>query len=152
MKARAGAEAEVDPMGEQGKYVHIEDTSVFKKFEQIAGAIWNEVSSWENFEKWSLGKQLTEAADSVGFNLVEGDGRYSDSEAIHFFYIARGSARETKLGIRRALERRLIKVELAHELLQAIDEAIGELNGLISYRKRTRNVRAVREEVAEYNS
>jgi four helix bundle protein len=99
-----------------------------------------------------LGKQLTEAADSVGFNLVEGDGRYSDAEAIHFFHISRGSARETKLGIERSRARGLMPDETALEMIREIDEASKQLNGLISYRKRTKAARVVREVVAAYDS
>ena len=133
-------------------HVPIEETPVFQNFEKIAYRIWVLVDAWESYPKWTLGKQLTEAADSVGFNLVEGDGRYSDSEAIHFFYIARGSARETKLGIARSLERRLIDDKNAKEITAGLNQGILELNRLIGYRKRTRNVHAVREPGLEYAS
>ncbi len=133
------------------KHVPIEETSVFKKFEAIAQELWFIVDEFPSLAKWTIGKQIADAADSVGFNLVEGDGRYSDSEAIHFFYIARGSARETKLGINRSIQRRLMDESVGHRLLAEIDKATIELNGLISYRKRTRNVRAVHVESAEYN-
>ena len=142
----------MEPAKPERKHIRIEETSVFRKFEEIASRIWHLVDGWPSYAKWTLGKQLTEAADSVGFNLVEGDGRYSDAEAIHFFHIARGSARETKLGVARALDRKLITRETATELECSIEAGLGELNGLINYRRQTKNVRAVREPEHNYNS
>lgn len=136
----------MDKLGPEKRHVPIEETSVFLKFEDIAHKLWGMVDDWPSYAKWTLGRQITEAADSIGFNLVEGDGRYSDSEAIQFFYIARGSAREAGLGIRRASRRGLLDAEVGQQLSESIEAATSELNGLIAYRKRTRNQHAVREE------
>jgi four helix bundle protein len=128
----------------------MEEMDVYRRFDEVADAIWFLVDAWPSFAKWTLGKQLCDAADSVGFNLVEGDGRYSDSDAIHFFYIARGSARETKRGIAKACRRGLATESDTLPLVNEIDQGMTQLNALIGYRKRTRNAGAVRESVAPY--
>ncbi len=134
-------------MSEPSKHVPIEQTSVFLKFEDVADRLWKLVDGWPSYAKWTLGKQMTEAADSVGFNLVEGDGRFSDPGAIHFFHIWRGSSREMKLGIARSLRRGLLDEAAANELCRAIDHASMELNGLINFRRKTSHAKIVRDGV-----
>lgn len=72
---------------------------------------WNCVSTWNYFEKDTVGKQLVRAADSVAANISEGFGRYHYADAKHFFYFARGSLFETKTWLRKAYLRKLIKEE-----------------------------------------
>src|SRR5690242_7751353 len=93
----------------------IEELDVFLLFEQIADWSWEAVQSWKPFPRDTVGKQLVRAADSINANLVEGDGRYGTADAIHFFVIARGSARETRLWVRRAKKRSLVPTGEADE-------------------------------------
>ena len=107
---------------------------------------------WDWFAKRTFAGQHVTSADSMPANLSEGDGRYSDAEAIHFFYIARASAREVLNWISVALERHLVSQELAERWVTEINGATQELNNLTNYRKANKNVRAVREERADYGS
>jgi four helix bundle protein len=100
----------------------------------------------------TVARQLVTSADSIPANLSEGDGRYSDGEAIHFFYIARASARELLNWISVALERNLISQDQSQRWVTEINGATQELNNLINYRKANKNVRAVREERADYGT
>jgi four helix bundle protein len=52
-----------------------------------------------------VGKQLIRAADSVGANIAEGDGRGTYADNRRHVRIARGSLNETKHFLRRAYRR-----------------------------------------------
>ncbi len=130
----------------------MEETEVFGRFIDVADLVWESVQKWNAFAKSTTGKQLVRATDSVGANLVEGDGRYSDAEAIHFFEIARGSAREAKYWINVAKRRRLLTADIALGYARSLDSGMQMLNRLIAYRRKTKNVGIVREEIAAYGS
>lgn len=75
----------------------MEELTVFARFEEVSDRVWEVVQGWRQLAQDTIGKQLIRSADSVGANLVEGDGRYSKADALHFFVIASGSIRETAL-------------------------------------------------------
>lgn len=93
---------------------------------------------------------MIRSADSVGANLVEGDGRYSDADALHFFVIARASARETRYWLTKAKKRDRIAGDLADRLIGEIEAGTQMLNGLINHRRKTKNLGLVREAFADY--
>lgn len=130
----------------------MESTEVFRLFDEVSDQVWNLTATWEPFARRTLGEQLVRAADSTGANLVEGDARYSDADALHFFVIARASARETAFWIRKAERRNLLDTESSRSLLQAIETGSKLLNSLISYRRKTKNSGMVREPIATYDT
>ena len=129
----------------ESSHVPIEDMEVFKIFESVADQVWELVSNFDTFAKETLGKQLVRSCDSINLNLVEGDGRYSDADAVHFFVIARGSARETRLSLRRASKRNLINPDKGKSLVDSVHSGTRLLNLLINYRRATKNRGVVRE-------
>ena len=52
-----------------------ENLQVYKLSEKLADEVWTVVTSWEQFAKTTVGKQMVRAADSVGANIAEGSGR-----------------------------------------------------------------------------
>lgn len=88
--------------------IKLECLEVFKVAEEIGNLVWEIVSKWKIFEKDTLGKQFTRAADSISFNIAEGYGRYFYKENRVFCYYSRGSAKETLAAIRKARKRKLI--------------------------------------------
>jgi len=46
-------------------YQDIEDTRMYQRAEKLYDEVWNMNLSWQAFEKDTIGKQLTRAADSV---------------------------------------------------------------------------------------
>jgi four helix bundle protein len=80
----------------EDNHIPIEETEVFQIFRSLSNIIWRLVKEWSPFDRDTVGKQFVRAADRVGATLVEGDGRFGAAEAIQFFRISRGSARETK--------------------------------------------------------
>ena len=113
----------------------MEELAVFARFEKVSDQIWDLVQGWRLLAQDTIGKQVIRSADSIGANLVEGDGRFGKADALHFFVIARGSARETSLWVSRAQKRKLITASEATELLQLLADGLRMLNNLITYRR-----------------
>ena len=93
------------------------------------------VTRWSPVAIDTVGKQLIRAADRVGATLVEGDGRYGRADALHFFVMARASARETRYWIERAIVRSLITAQEGQAQIEAVNTATRQLNSLIRYRR-----------------
>jgi four helix bundle protein len=131
------------------EHMPIERTSVFARYQSVAQEVWSLAMSWPPFVQNTLGSQLVRAADSVGANLVEGDGRPTDGDGIRFFGIARSSARETSYWISVASTRGFISGQVAEKLNSELNEAGKMLNGLISYRRQYRSTH-VKETQSDY--
>lgn len=113
----------------------LEDLEVYRLSLEISDEIWEEVIKWNNLAKYTLGEQLTKAADSISSNISEGYGRYSYKENIHFCYISRGSLFETMTGIKKALNRNLICRTHFEDLSQKLNDLHLKLNSYIKYLK-----------------
>src|ERR1043166_1862397 len=133
-------------------YQTIEEMEFFRWYVEVADQVWKCVEGWKPFERDTVGKQLVHAADSVGANLVEGDGRYSAGDALHFFIIARASARETRYWIQRAVERNLLPQDKAIMLLERLTDATRLLNNFIHYRRQHRSQNQIKEEPTDYQT
>ncbi|MFY9235076.1 MAG: four helix bundle protein [Fimbriimonadaceae bacterium] len=141
-------------MGENQNPAHrpIEELDLFVLFEQVADWVWDQVEMWKPSHQATIGHQLIRAADSVGANLVEGDRRYGDADGINFFIIAKASARETRLWLRRALKRALVETDEAAQQIDKLTRATKLLNLLITYRRqRGKRPNVAREVRATYN-
>ncbi len=122
-------------MPERGEWVSIEDLEVFKETEQLCDEIWQTVGEWNAFTRDTMGKQLVRAADSIGANLAEGDGRYHYKEKLNFDYVARGSLKETCYWIHRAQSRHLLSDERAKNFLSRLESVRRSINTLINRRR-----------------
>src|SRR2546421_1701903 len=127
----------------------IEELELFQIYESVADWVWSVVDTWKPKAQDTMGKQVIRAIDSINANLVEGDARYTLPDSIHFFVIARGSARESRLWINRAIRRRLVSQSEGTQAISDIEAATKMLNQLINYR---RSVKFVKEERLEYGS
>ena len=56
---------------------NFENLRVYCLAERIADAIWDIALGWNSFARDTVGKQLVRAADSIGANIADGDGRGS---------------------------------------------------------------------------
>ena len=82
--------------------------------------------------QFTVGKQLINAADSIGANIAEGTGRGSVAENRRFAKIARGSLFEVKHWLRRAYNRELLKDDETKKLQNLIDELTPKLSAYIN--------------------
>jgi len=99
----------------------LEDLEVYQLSMDIADDIYEIIDEWGKFQKWTTGKQLIEAADSIASNISEGYGRYFYKENRQFQFYARGSLSETKTWITKAHRRKLITEEKFLHLTQQLE-------------------------------
>src|SRR2546423_14434044 len=108
-----------------------EHLRVYQISEQLADAIWELVTEWNEFARSTVGGQLLRAADSIGANIAEGTGRGTFKDNKHFARIGRGSLNETRHFLRRAYRRRLVSDEQIAKLKPLIRELGPRLNAYI---------------------
>src|SRR5690349_4706418 len=112
-------------------YIPIDDLMIYQQAMAIAENIYERVMHFPTFDKYSLGKQLIEAADSIAANISEGHGRYFYKENKNFCYYARGSILETKTWLSKARKRNLISEDEFSRLIQDLDILHYNLNRYI---------------------
>ena len=109
-----------------------EKLRVYILAEEIADLTWEIVIKWNYFAKDTIGKQLVNAADSVGANLAEGYGRGSHADNRRFAKISRGSLFEVKHWLRRAYKRNLLSEQEISTLQEIIKELTPKLSAYIN--------------------
>ena len=137
-------------MSEPGGWQSIEDMRMFSETEELCDTVWRVVGSWTHMAQDTAGKQLIRAVDSIGANLVEGEGRYHFREKLNFCYVARGSAREAAFWLRRAQARQLLPNDQAVAIQHSLHAVTRWINTLITQRRHW--VSQVREDRADYGT
>ena len=135
---------------EKPAFLPIEQMEFFNQLETASDRIWALVRKWDWLATETVGKQLIKASDRICATLVEGDGRFTDRDAVHFFTMARGSARETRYWLRRAVLRELTSEDLGSSLMSEVVSATRQLNQLIRYRRAKIAASSVHETPALY--
>jgi len=130
---------------EVAKHQRLEELDLFRRYTAVARWAWISVAAWSSFARDTTGKQLVRAAGSIGANLVEGDARHRRADGLHFFVIARASARETECWVRLAIERELIRPADGEEQITELIAATRMLNALINYRRTHESPGVVKE-------
>ncbi|OGX61071.1 MAG: hypothetical protein A2471_05090, partial [Omnitrophica WOR_2 bacterium RIFOXYC2_FULL_45_15] len=120
-------------------FEQIENLRILKEAEEIADKIWDEVIVWNYFAKDSIGKQLVKAADSIGANIVESQGRFHPKDAINFLYISRGSLKETKYWLKRATNRKLLTMDTCDKFIDRINNLAPQLNAFIKNQQKRKS-------------
>ena len=110
---------------------NFERLRVYRLSEKIADQIWTLVLGWDSFARKTVGQQLVRAADSVGANIAEGEGRGSYADNKRFVRTARGSLNETKHFLRRAYCRKLLRTRDVDALKPLLDELAPKLNAYL---------------------
>jgi four helix bundle protein len=110
----------------------LNDLDVYRRSMRLVEEIWADVEDWPSFAKYSIGTQITQAADSIAANISEGHGRYHFGENRPFCYYARGSLQETRTWLQKARSRRLISKDRFDELSTELIEIRKMLNGYIN--------------------
>ena len=127
----------------------MEDTELYIRACRFSDQVFVVVARWPDFARITFGSQLVRSLDSVGANLVEGDGRGWGADALRFFRIARASCREMRHWIHRAHARNLMDDQLASSWINEATELVGMINGLIRFRQE--NPKLVKESSAIYD-
>jgi four helix bundle protein len=111
----------------------LETLEVYQLAEEFSDKIWAIVGNWNNFLKWGLGTQLTNAADSVSANIAEGYGRHYYAESKNFYFYARGSLLETKAWLGKCKRRKIISEVESDQLLQQVELIMAKLINYIKF-------------------
>ncbi len=135
----------------------LEDLRILQLAETICDALWKRVVHWGPFARDMVGKQLVEAADSVGANIAEAYGRYHFGEKLTFLYYARGSLFETKYWLNRARARELLEAETVQSYSTELSTLAQQLNSLLAATRQQRaqggeSPRAVRDDPVAYDA
>lgn len=73
--------------------------------------VYETVLGWDNFNRDTLGKQIVRSADSIGFNISEGYGRYPLRRIRIFVTTAGGRPGKPLSAVEKARIRNLIAPE-----------------------------------------
>jgi four helix bundle protein len=109
----------------------LEELDVYNLSQSFSDSVWFMVEKWENFPKFGIGKQITNAADSISSNIAEGYGRYFIKENINFCFYSRGSILETKNWLQKSVRRNLLSQEEYDRLMMQLEIIHKKLNGYI---------------------
>ncbi len=91
--------------------IKLEYLEVYKVSMEIGEIVWSITERWNFYQKDTLGKQLTRAADSIALNISEGYGRFHYAENRNFCWYSRGSAFETATCVQKAKKRNMLTEE-----------------------------------------
>ena len=91
------------------------------------------ISEWENFKKWTLGKQFIEAVDSVSANIAEGYYRHFKKDKINFYRYSRGSVGESIQWTEKARIRGHLSEDDDRYILDELNKLPLAINKLIQY-------------------
>ena len=64
------------------KFLKFDSIDAYNTAFDLSNYIWDIVIRWDNFAKFTVGKQLVESADSISANVAEGFGRYHKKDKI----------------------------------------------------------------------
>jgi four helix bundle protein len=103
----------------------LEDFKTYQMAMELGEEVWSAVSSWNFFDRDTVGKQLVQAVDSIAANLSEGLSRYF-KEIKNFSYYSRGSLFETKTWLTKSANRKLIEQSKFDQLISEL-EIIGKM-------------------------
>ena len=68
--------------------------NVYQKANELAVEVYKTTRKFPKDELFGLVSQMRRSAVSITANIVEGYGRRTDKDKIHFYYISRGSLNE----------------------------------------------------------
>ena len=111
---------------------NFENLRIYQLSEDISDTVWYIVLKWGFLAKYTVGRQLIRASDSIGANIAEGTGRGSAAEKRRFAKIARGSLFEVKHWLRRAFKRKLLSDNETELLKKLVDELTPKLSAYIN--------------------
>ncbi len=77
------------------KYLRLNDIEAYTLAFHLSNDVWQIIRTWDKFSQWTIGKQFTEAIDSIAANIAEGFGRYSKKDKVKFYRYAYGSTSES---------------------------------------------------------
>jgi len=119
------------------------ELQVWQKAKALAVTIYQSTQEGELAKDFGLRDQIRRAAVSVCSNIAEGDDRQTNTEAVHFLYIAKGSLAELSCQLEIAHDIGYLNSE-QHSFLQQEGQDIGNMLGALIKVRRRKNRKEVR--------
>jgi four helix bundle protein len=110
--------------------------NVWIRADKLAKEVNSLTLSFPSFEKFELGSQMRRSSGSMPDNIVEGSGKTSDKEFVHFLNYAKGSARELDSQVGRCVEAGYFSEEVGKRLKEEILVVVKMICGTIRKLKR----------------
>ena len=117
---------------------------VMGKAREMAIEVYRVTGRLPSAERYGLSSQMRRAAVSVGSNIAEGCGRYSNRQLVQFLQIALGSTSELEFQAQIAVELQLLRADHAAGLLRQIGVVKGMLTRLIQAHRRRQSRETVK--------
>jgi len=135
----------------------LHDLRIYALAQDINSYITTQVMSWRHLHQQTLGTQMLRSADSITNNICEGYARVNTGERLQLLWYVEGSIQETKNGVKRSVQRRILDEQVGKaletqltrlsisliEFMNSILEKDPEYQG--PYRKRVQERRAWKE-------
>ncbi|MCQ1060727.1 four helix bundle protein [Photobacterium sp. ZSDE20] len=107
---------------------------VWKDSYQQALDVYKAIDSCKDYS-WK--DQIRRSCISVLSNIAEGDKRFSDKEAVRFFFIAKGSNGELATQLMLARDLSYLRPSTANPLIQRTGHISAQLGALIRHRQKS---------------
>ncbi|MBN2174742.1 MAG: four helix bundle protein [Bacteroidales bacterium] len=117
------------------KFKKFEEIEAWKKTRTLCRHIYKESNEASFQKEYTLMNQLKRSSGSIMDNIAEGFERGGNKEFIHFLFISKGSAAETKSQLYRALDQNLLTNERFNSLYDLANEISYMIGKLIHYLK-----------------
>jgi len=114
-------------------YLTLQDISAYKIAFELSNYVWDIVIKWDNFARFSIGKQFTEAVDSISANIAEGFGRYFKKDKINFYRYSKGSVSEATDWNNKAIIRKFLRQEQFVHINSVLENLKKEISNLIRF-------------------
>jgi four helix bundle protein len=125
-----------------------EELEVWQKAHQLTLKMYRATEAFPRSEIFGLRSQIRRAAGSVGANLAEGCGRWSDRELARYIQIAMGSASELQNHLRLAKDLEFLEDA---QYAQLFKELTSVRQMLTAFLQRLRGVRVRDDQIAKFS-
>ena len=115
------------------RFLMLNDISAYCISFNLSNYVWQIITTWDYFNKSSLGQQFVEAVDSISANIVEGFGRYGKKDKIKFYRYAFGSLKESFDWNEKAKIRKLLNKTQYDHIFKELNRLPKEINSLIRF-------------------
>ncbi|MFH0864693.1 MAG: four helix bundle protein [Bacteroidota bacterium] len=115
------------------KYLTLNDIEAYFIAFNLSNYLWDIVIRWQYFQRDTVGKQFTEAVDSISANIAEGFGRYGKKDKVRFYRIAMGSTLEGVDWNNKSDVQKLLKEFQYEHIKTELDKLPRSINSLILY-------------------
>jgi len=112
-------------------YKDFHELSIWKQGYNLLMIVYKIAGEFPDWEKFSLGAQVTRSSCSVIANIAEAHGRYSFNDKVRVLYIVRGELFETRSHLSVAFGRKYINGEIFKSLNNGYVDLGRELNKYI---------------------